>query len=111
LRGWPWLVSLGPLEERADAVELGFEHLVVLRDPGGFGGEPSRAERAGPDASDLLRPHQPRLLEQLHVLLHAGEGHVELLGQLGDRRLSAPQSLEDPAPRPVGDRGEYGIEV
>ena len=44
------------------------------------------------------------------MLLHAREGHVELLGQVRDRRLRATQLLEDAATGDVRQRGERGIE-
>jgi hypothetical protein len=45
------------------------------------------------------------------MLLHAGEGHVELFGKVGDRSVCTPELLENPASGGVRDRGERGIEA
>jgi hypothetical protein len=47
---------------------------------------------AGPHAPDLLRGDEPRLLQDADVLLHAGEGHVELLGKVRDRSVGSRPS-------------------
>jgi DNA-binding transcriptional ArsR family regulator len=65
---------------------LGFEHLLVLRDPRGLGGEPARAERAGSHASELLRPHETGVLEQAGLVTTEKVGRVRTC-TLGPRRL------------------------
>ncbi len=45
------------------------------------------------------------------MFLHAGEGHVELIGKLGDRRVGPSELLQDAAPGGVRKRGEGGIEM
>jgi hypothetical protein len=45
------------------------------------------------------------------MLLHAREGHVEFVGELGDRRIPAAELLQDTAPRGVRERGEGDIEA
>src|SRR5262249_57957887 len=73
-----------------------------------------RSAPADPDGAyggGFFRDGGPRLLEQADVLLHAREGHVELLGQVRDRRFPATQLLEDAATGDVRQRGERGIEV
>src|SRR5580658_629155 len=44
----------------------------------------AQAELAGPHAPDFLRGDESRLLQDADMLLHAREGHVELLGKVRD---------------------------
>ena len=97
-----------------EPVEPGFQHLPVVLDPRGL-----VVKRRGPSLQVRTRPtfsvrHEPRVLEDLHVLLDAGEGHVEVGGELADRGVPAPEPLEDPAAggsdsaaKAVSSRGEY----
>src|SRR6185295_1308212 len=71
----------------------------------------AQAELAGPHAPDLLRGDEPRLLQDADVLLHAREGHVELLGKVRDRRVCTPELLQNAASGGVRERGERGIEA
>src|SRR4030095_9290502 len=66
-------------------VEACVPELAVPLDPCRLFGEAAQAELAGPHAPDLLRGDEPRLLQDADVLLHAREGHVELLGKVRDR--------------------------
>ena len=45
------------------------------------------------------------------MLLHAREGHVELLGKLRDRSIRTSELLQNAAPSGVRERGERGIEA
>jgi hypothetical protein len=45
------------------------------------------------------------------MLLHAGEGHVELPGKVGDRSFRTSELLQDAAPGGIRERGERGIEA
>jgi hypothetical protein len=45
------------------------------------------------------------------VLLHAREGHVELLGKVRDRGVCTPEPLQNAASGGVRERGERGIEA
>ena len=54
---------------------------------------------------------KPRLLQDADVLLHAREGHVELLGQFRDGSVSAHQLLQNTTSGGVRERGEGGIEM
>src|SRR6266508_4054691 len=58
-------------------------------------------EAAVPGPSDLLGRDQPRLLEDLDVLLHPGEGDAERLGQLADGRRPPGETDEDPPSRRI----------
>src|SRR5947209_2377789 len=73
--------------------------------------EAACAELAGPHAPDLLGRDEPGLLQDADVLLHAGEGHVEPLGEVGDRSIGASELLENAASGGVRNRGERGVEV
>src|SRR5262249_22785669 len=71
----------------------------------------AQAERAGPHSPDLLRVDEPRLLQDADVLLHAGEGHAELLGKVRDRSVCTRELLQNAASGGVRERGERGIEA
>src|ERR1700681_1878544 len=45
------------------------------------------------------------------MLLHAREGHVELLGKVRDRSVCTPELLQYAASGGVRERGERGIEA
>src|SRR3954453_14979366 len=45
------------------------------------------------------------------MLLHAREGHVEVLGKLRDRSVRTSELLQNPAPGGVRERGERGIDA
>jgi len=45
------------------------------------------------------------------MLLHAREGHVELLGELRDRSIGTSELLQNAASGGVRERGERGIEM
>lgn len=61
-------------------------------------------------AAVLALRHQPRPFEHGHVLLHGGERHVVVLGQLADRGLRVHHAVQDVAPRGVGERPEELIQ-
>src|SRR6476660_10082724 len=69
----------------------------------------ARAELAGPHAPDLLRGNEPGLLQDADVLLHAREGHVELLGKVRDRSVGTSELLENAASGGIRERGERDI--
>src|SRR4029077_14937006 len=85
--------------------------LAVPLDPCRLFLQSARAELAGPHASDLLRGDEPRLLQDADVLLHAREGHAELLGKVRDRSVCASELLQNAASGGVRERGERGIET
>src|SRR5678816_4636647 len=71
----------------------------------------AQAELAGPDAPDLLRDDEPRLLQDADVLLHARQGHAELVGKVRDRSVGTPELLQNTASGGIRERGERGIEA
>src|SRR5262249_10566480 len=68
------------LDYRFQLVEACIPELAVSLDPCRFFLQPAQAELAGPHAPALLRGDEPRLLQDADMLLHAREGHVELVG-------------------------------
>src|SRR5262252_7156360 len=73
------------LDNVVQLVEACHPELAVPLDPCRLFLQSVRAELAGPHAPDLLRDNEPRLLQDADMLLHAGEGHVELLSEVRDR--------------------------
>src|SRR3954454_19462192 len=71
----------------------------------------ARAKLAGPHPPDLLGGDEPGLLQDADVFLHAGKGHVELLGQVRDRGVGTSEQLQHAAPGGIGERGERVIEA
>src|SRR3954462_4597488 len=80
--------------------------LAIRLDPGRLVVEAARPERARAHAPDLFRRDQPGLLQDGDVLLHARQRHVELLGEVGDRRIGTTELLENAASSRVRERGE-----
>ena len=85
--------------------------LAVPLDPCRLFVQPAQAELAGPHAPDLRRGDEPRLLQDADVLLHARQGHVELLGEVRNRSVCSPELLQNAASGGVGECGERGIEA
>ena len=79
-------------------------------DPLGLRLEAAFPELAGPHPSDLMRDDEPRPLENLDVLLHAGQRHLELIRETGDRRVRSPKLIDDPAAGRIGQRRKREIE-
>ena len=73
-------------------------------DPLGLRLEAALPKLAGSHPSDLLRDDEPRPLENLDVLLHAGQRHLELVRETGDRRVPSSKLIDDPAPGRIGQR-------
>src|SRR5271156_668403 len=99
------------LNNRIQLVEACVPELAVPLDPCRLLVQSARAEPAGPHAPDLLRGDEPGLLQDADVLLHAREGHVELLGKVRDRSVCASKLLQNAASSGVRERGERGIEA
>src|SRR4029078_12521986 len=91
------LLPLQFLDHVVQLVESRVPELVVPLDPGRLFIQSAQAELAGPHAPDLLCGHEPRLLQNADMLLHAREGHVELVGKVGDRSVVAPELLQNAA--------------
>src|ERR1700754_4901155 len=99
------------LDNLVQLVEACVPELAVTLDPCRLFLQSAQAELAGPHAPDLLRGDEPRLLPDAHMLLHAREGHVELLGKVRDRSVCTPEMLQNAASGGVRERGERGIEA
>src|SRR5262245_65722362 len=83
------------LDNLVQLVEARGPELAVPLDPCRLFLQSAQAELAGPHAPDLLRGDEPRLLQDADMLLHAREGHVELLGKVRDRRVCPPELLQN----------------
>src|SRR5687767_11559762 len=70
------------LDNLVQLVEPCIPELAVPLDPCRLFIQSAQAELAGPHAPDLLRHDEPGLLQDADVLLHAREGHVELVGKV-----------------------------
>src|SRR5688572_27357006 len=105
------LLACQLLDNLVQRIEACVPELAVPFDPRRFFLQSAQAELAGPHTPDLLRGDEPRLLQDADVLLHAREGHVELLGKVRDRSVCTPELLQNAASRGVRERGERGIET
>src|SRR5262249_2590081 len=92
-----FLLSFQFLDNLVQFVEAQVPELAVPLEPGRRFLQSARAKRAGPHAPDLLRGDEPGLLQDADVLLHAREGHAELLGKVRDRSVGKPELLQDAA--------------
>src|SRR5450432_1806482 len=92
-------------------VEACVPELAVPLDPCRLFLQSAQAELAGPNAPDLLRGDESRLLQDADMLLHAREGHVEFLRKVRDRRVCTPELFQDAASGGVRERGKRGIEA
>src|SRR6188472_2315560 len=85
------------LDNLVQLVEPCVPALAVPLDPCRLFIQSAQAELAGPHAPNLLRRDESGLLQDADVLLHAREGHVELLGKVRDRRVCASELLQNTA--------------
>src|SRR6185436_2457996 len=85
------------LDNLVQLVEACVPELAVPLDPGRLFLQSARADLAGPHAPDLLRGHEPSVLQDADVLLHARQRHVELLGKVRDRSVGTSELLQDAA--------------
>src|SRR5271155_5693998 len=99
------------LNNLVQLVEACVPELAVPLDPCCLFLQSAQAELAGPHAPDLLRGDEPRLLQDADMLLHAREGHVELLGKVRDRSVCTAELLQNAASGGVRECGERGIEA
>src|SRR5262249_44711840 len=65
----------------------------------------------GPHSPYFLRGDEPGLLQDADVLLHAREGHVELLGKGRDRSVGSSELLQNAASGGIRKRGERVIQA
>src|SRR5258707_5600526 len=99
------------LDNLFQLVEACFPELAVPPDPRRLILQPARPQLAGPHATDLLCGHETGLLQDADVLLHARQGHVELLGKVRDRSVCTSELVQNAATGGVRKRGERGIEA
>src|SRR5258706_5250841 len=79
------LLSFEFLDNLVQLVEACVPELAVPLHPCRLFLQSAQAELAGPHAPYLLHGDEPGLLQDADVLLHARQGHVELLGKVRDR--------------------------
>src|SRR5687768_1931750 len=79
------------LDNLVQLVEARVPELAVPLDPRRLVRKAARAQLASAHATDLLGGDEPSLLQDADVLLHAREGHVELLGEVRDRSVCASE--------------------
>src|SRR5687767_1506213 len=99
------------LDDLVQFVEPCRPELAVPFDPCRLFVQSAQAEPAGPHAPDLRGGDEPRLLQDADVLLHARQGHVELVGKVRDRSVCMPELLQNTASGGVRERGKRGIEA
>src|SRR5574342_482387 len=99
------------LNNLVQLVEAYVPELAVPLDPCRLFLQSAPAELAGPHAPDLLRGDEPRPLQDADVLLHARQGHVELLGKVRDRSVGTSELLQNAAAGGVRKRAERGVEA
>ena len=73
-----------PSADPVQLVESLVPELAIALDPRHFCVKAPLTQCAGPHASNFLRGDEPRVLQDADMLLHAGQGHVELGGEVGD---------------------------
>src|SRR5580693_4245062 len=73
------LLPFQVLDNPVQLIEARVPELAVPLDPRRLILQPARPQLAGPHATDLLGGHETGLLQDADVLLHARQGHVELL--------------------------------
>src|SRR5207253_8510601 len=103
------------LDNPVQFVEACAPELAVPFDPCRLCLQSARADLAGAHAPNLLRGDEPGSLQDADVLLHAREGHVELLGKLRDRSVCASELLQHAASGGIRERGvrvtEAGLRI
>src|SRR5262245_36779513 len=72
------------LDNLVQLVETGIPELAVPFDPCCLFIQSAQAEPAGPHAPFFRRGDETCLLQDADVLLHAGQGHVELVSKVRD---------------------------
>src|ERR1700733_12232521 len=105
------LLPFQVLDNFVQFVEACVPELAVALDPCRLFLQSAHAQLAGPHASDLLRGDEPGLLQDADMLLHAGKGHAELLGEVCDRSARTAELLQNAASGGVRERGERGVEA
>src|SRR6266568_5075632 len=98
-------------EVAAQPVEALLPVPPIVLDPLGDALERIRPEPAGSPLRLAAALDQARALENLEVLGHGGQAHVERLGQFQDRGFPRGEAREDRAPRGIGEGGKGRAEA
>src|ERR1043165_6550482 len=94
-----------------EAIEALLPKLFVAIDPVGRVLQRRRLEGAAAPLRVVRAGAEAGALEDLEVLRHGGEAHVEWRGELGDGRLAGREAGQDRAPGRVGEGGEGVAEL
>src|SRR5215470_3582160 len=105
------LLGFQVLENLVQRVEACAPELAVPLDPGSLFFQGAHAKPAGSDAPGLFRSDERCPLQHANMLLHAGEGHMELSGEVSDRSVGAAELLQHAAPGRVRQRCEGSVEA
>src|SRR5262245_15185745 len=105
------LLTFQFLDNLVQLVEAFVPDLAIPLEPCRLFLQSASPELTGPHAPDLLRGDEPGPLQDADVLLHAREGHVELLGKVRDRSVGTSDLLQNAASGGVRERRERGIEA
>src|SRR5262245_2221685 len=100
------LLLLQFLDNLVQLVEARVPELAVPLKPSHLFLQSAQADRTGPHTPDLLSADEPGLLQDADVLLHAREGHVELLGKVRNRSVRTAELLQNAASGGVRKRSE-----
>ena len=106
-----WVLSLRALEELPEAIETFIQHQAVADDPALDLSEVLRSEAAPSRPPHLLAAYQVRVLQNLDVLLQAGQRDPERLGELADRGAAATETLQDSPACGVRERRKGLVEL
>src|SRR5262245_10492969 len=113
VRSWPspwaaWLLVLR--EVITQPIETALPRRAAPGDPFFGRAQRARLDAAGAHPAGLFRLDQAAVLQDLQVLHHRRQRHVERLGQFADRGRSAAQAFHNYPPGRVGQRLKYAIE-
>src|SRR5690349_6099567 len=98
------------LDQRGETIELALDAGAPSRQPRLGGAETRGVDLHRAHPADLLRGHETRRLEHLHVLDDRGQRDRERLGQLTDRCRAVAEPLDDGPTGRIGERLEGLVE-
>ena len=104
-------MELELIEQRVEALEVGFPDAAVLLEP--FGGVSDRLgfEAAGASLGVATSRDEAGTLEDFEVLRDGGLGHGKGFDQLVDGGIAGGEAGEDSAASGIGESGESGVEL
>lgn len=108
---FPWRLLLKRRYIRVEPVKAGFPDGVLLGEPvpGSLHGAWHQAACA--DAAMLFRFDEAPGFQHMYVFHQARQGHVEWPSEFAHGRLALRKPRNDRAPRWIGERAEYVVEM